>query len=774
VRPNSILVSARPPSAQIQFAIYETCDQVDRELQLCRQLDNETHFVQIPGGAEEAFRWKAPSAVSRDVLPRDNAYVYINGAFRPDTKKLLHLLSGIELYGNPLAAVRELLQNAFDAVREQIAYERLSKDDPANPDYEDQLAKLHRVDLRVDADEHGATLTCTDDGIGMNLKIIESHFLVSGSPSRHDIAELEKRCNAHGFSTERTGKFGIGVLSYFMIGESVKVETIRGTYPKDSDGTGWTFETAGIGSFGQLRKNHNIAQGSRVTIRLRRDIRSNLREWCERLRKYLDAEILRIPCRLHFSSPLAEKIQWTPGWCGVELPEPDYQTGGLELPDDVLPSETTVRLKEAGSNLERLMREARTSVAWQETLGALKDDAGRHIGRYRIAVPTFSTPAGRSVAYFDAKVNGSAISISQLGPFSNEDGPRDAFNPEFSIRLAWKGMSTGSSDLDDDYPAAVDIDLASDTAGVLSVSRNHFRLTNSARKAIRAVAKGIPELIARAMAGDAAPFALLDSLYSEALLDVTKPLYWLKRRRPSTTMEPIRLPAIDDRELGSFRGSRLFWRNERVNIYQPVLTSYLEAKGLSETALKPSAMVLVRGRLRPIYVQIRERHRDLRSCQFPPAWDHLLGAGQVLNETHPIARNTSAASRQWVRNTLDGLNPVPFRDEISKSRERAASWIYLVVSEYSTYEEENRQLWLGLCQNHSITLRDLWNTAFGSDAPDYALYCSSDYYEQTVSSLSVTGWEQGAWHEYLADPGPDWTITEEKASRRKTASAPKG
>jgi hypothetical protein len=46
----------------------------------------------------------------------------------------LELLAGTQLYGTPLAAIRELLQNAFDAVGERIARERLSQPDPVDPE----------------------------------------------------------------------------------------------------------------------------------------------------------------------------------------------------------------------------------------------------------------------------------------------------------------------------------------------------------------------------------------------------------------------------------------------------------------------------------------------------------------------------------------------------------------------------------------------------------------------------------------------------------------
>jgi HSP90 family molecular chaperone len=46
---------------------------------------------------------------------------------------LLQLLSGTALYGDPLIAVRELVQNAFDAVREKIACGRLDQRSPSDP-----------------------------------------------------------------------------------------------------------------------------------------------------------------------------------------------------------------------------------------------------------------------------------------------------------------------------------------------------------------------------------------------------------------------------------------------------------------------------------------------------------------------------------------------------------------------------------------------------------------------------------------------------------------
>ena len=119
--------------------------------------------------------------VYRDIRPRDDSYVYIDGAFRPNTEKLLELLGGEELYGDQTLAVRELVQNAFDAVRERIAWQRLQQADPLDPRVIDSIAGLHRVSLSVESDDEGRWwLICTDTGAGMTRDILVNHLLVSG------------------------------------------------------------------------------------------------------------------------------------------------------------------------------------------------------------------------------------------------------------------------------------------------------------------------------------------------------------------------------------------------------------------------------------------------------------------------------------------------------------------------------------------------------------------------------------------------------------------
>ena len=197
-----VILSALQTDPRLYRAVEETIDQIDEELARCRRLADETHFDTCPGLSEkQPHAWQLKAAVHRDLKPKPDTFVYINSAFRPNTQKILQIFSGIELYGNPLAAVRELLQNSFDAVRELVAYQRLRNRRPSDRALEVELGKLHKVELRLEQRSDGFWLVCSDTGVGMNQQIIENHLLVSGQARRRDVAELERRCEKAGFAT---------------------------------------------------------------------------------------------------------------------------------------------------------------------------------------------------------------------------------------------------------------------------------------------------------------------------------------------------------------------------------------------------------------------------------------------------------------------------------------------------------------------------------------------------------------------------------------------
>ncbi|WP_155298935.1 HD domain-containing protein [Deinococcus kurensis] len=127
-------------------------------------------------------------------------------SFRMDEAKVLDLLTGYTLYNDPNIAIRELIQNSLDAIK----LDAFIKRQPINEYY----------NIVVEWDDVSRILKITDNGTGMSQKIIENHFLKAGS-SMYQEDDFKK--NYPEFSS--ISRFGIGVLSCFMISDDIKVLT---------------------------------------------------------------------------------------------------------------------------------------------------------------------------------------------------------------------------------------------------------------------------------------------------------------------------------------------------------------------------------------------------------------------------------------------------------------------------------------------------------------------------------------------------------------------
>ena len=122
-------------------------------------------------------------------------------------KDLLKLLVK-PLYGNDiLLAVRELLQNAVDACRE--------KEVLAGTDY------TPLVEIRILQD----SISVTDNGIGMTAHVIKNYYLKAGATYRNDLNWKKSFLQDGSSIIIRGGRFGIGVLAGFLLGDEIAVET---------------------------------------------------------------------------------------------------------------------------------------------------------------------------------------------------------------------------------------------------------------------------------------------------------------------------------------------------------------------------------------------------------------------------------------------------------------------------------------------------------------------------------------------------------------------
>ncbi|MDX6261600.1 MAG: molecular chaperone HtpG, partial [Kribbellaceae bacterium] len=115
--------------------------------------------------------------------------------FQVDLHGVVDLLSN-HLYSSPRVYLRELLQNAVDAITARRAVEA---DAPG------------RIDVQVD----DRRISVSDSGIGLNPDQVTELLATIGRSSKRDEIGFAR--------TEFLGQFGIGLLSAFMVAEEIEV-----------------------------------------------------------------------------------------------------------------------------------------------------------------------------------------------------------------------------------------------------------------------------------------------------------------------------------------------------------------------------------------------------------------------------------------------------------------------------------------------------------------------------------------------------------------------
>lgn len=224
-------------------------------------LDLEIRSVKrmLDGGRDDLKRLSiagvrgASSPGEAAVLIKPDGFLPIEVSLRTGSiERLVELLAGETLYGrNPMAAVRELIQNARDAIMLKAAVATSEAERVT-------LAIPIRITLNTTSEP--PTLEVVDHGIGMSRKVI-TDYLVSiasdywSTQFANDFPEIAEK----GFQT--AGKFGIGFLSVFMLGSDVTVESNRVSEERHS------LSLRGVGQRGELRRLTS-ASGSGTAVRV--------------------------------------------------------------------------------------------------------------------------------------------------------------------------------------------------------------------------------------------------------------------------------------------------------------------------------------------------------------------------------------------------------------------------------------------------------------------------------------------------------------------------
>jgi len=239
-------------------------------------------------GDEKRFSIRLPD-VSADVRPAREggvpSYSYHDWHFRLDQEEIIQLLMGESLYGEPSLCIRELLQNALDAVelRELRLQLRAKGGQPAEAvDGEwlgpgrlvhDGVEEALAVDLTW-GDENGHQfIRVEDNGTGMAETVIQRYFTQIGKSFYRspDFRGEQAEMRSWGLIATPISAFGIGVLSCFMIADRVSVRTHPGQLSDTRQAL--DLEISGPGSLFWTRRGTRVRQGTDVTLWLRKELR---------------------------------------------------------------------------------------------------------------------------------------------------------------------------------------------------------------------------------------------------------------------------------------------------------------------------------------------------------------------------------------------------------------------------------------------------------------------------------------------------------------------
>jgi molecular chaperone HtpG len=158
---------------------------------------------------------------------------------------------GLNLYNDPMVAVRELLQNANDACI-------LSEGLHGSP----------RGRISVTISRNADRIEVEDDGLGMTAEDLHDFLSTIASSKK---SELRKKLDADNFQAARgiAGQFGIGFLSTFIVADEVLIQTRH----QRERGPGSIWRSVGDGYYEIQPSTANLPKGTKVTLKIKDEFR---------------------------------------------------------------------------------------------------------------------------------------------------------------------------------------------------------------------------------------------------------------------------------------------------------------------------------------------------------------------------------------------------------------------------------------------------------------------------------------------------------------------
>ncbi|SEC18102.1 hypothetical protein SAMN04489727_2857 [Amycolatopsis tolypomycina] len=169
-------------------------------------------------------------ASDEDVRPAERdrrpEFVVPTTKFRLDETRVRELLMGEQLYRDRSLAIRELYQNALDACRYSNAWRRYLVVLNGGPR---DWSWPGKIEFRQWEEDGRYFLSCRDNGVGMGDAELREVFSQAGLrfADQREFAVKRARWAREGIHIYPNSRFGIGVMSYFMLADRIEVTTRR-------------------------------------------------------------------------------------------------------------------------------------------------------------------------------------------------------------------------------------------------------------------------------------------------------------------------------------------------------------------------------------------------------------------------------------------------------------------------------------------------------------------------------------------------------------------
>ncbi|MCT4594201.1 MAG: ATP-binding protein [Anaeromicrobium sp.] len=252
--PENLFVTCNPNELKTYLSMENLINSIQNELDNSWAVLGEVYGISKLGIAIR----RIDSNIFKKQWLDKSTYVTEDITFKLDSR-LKNLL--IEpLYGdNPSYGVRELIQNAVDACKSR-------------------KNRSSKIDIELEGDY----LIIKDNGIGMDIDIIKNYFLSIGSPFVESSQWKEVNNDK---DIVRNGRFGIGILSSFLLGDKIEVTTYKKSDKRNkNEKYGYVFKIVKTVSeipiykkkYEELENIISDGSGTQVKILLKEEVKKSL------------------------------------------------------------------------------------------------------------------------------------------------------------------------------------------------------------------------------------------------------------------------------------------------------------------------------------------------------------------------------------------------------------------------------------------------------------------------------------------------------------------